>query len=256
MNIQTIQIDAIQVGERRRPVDPYIVDDLTRSIGQQGLLQNIGVIQEAPDQYRLVFGAHRLEAVKELEWAEIPALVFPEGTSDEECLLVELQENMARNELTGAERKAFAAEVGRISTVLFEKSENNRESQQDSNWFRDWWEKSGLGKNTAHTWWNSFIKEADLKLTPKQADMATRLYFFRWLDDQKTKNDQEQARKEEEKNAEKARKEEEKRLNKRNEAFAAMLESLLFLQREYGFNAVLDGVIQPFLDNDEAEAQP
>lgn len=39
---------------------------------------------------------------------------LPEDTSDDECLLAELQENRIRNDLTGAERKAFAAEVGRL----------------------------------------------------------------------------------------------------------------------------------------------
>ena len=78
-------------------------------------------------------------------------------------------ENRIRNDLTGAERKAFAAEVGRICTVLFEKSLTDGQSQRDFNWFRDWWEKSGLGKNTAHTWWSSFCKSAGLSITPKQA---------------------------------------------------------------------------------------
>ena len=263
MKTVSIPVAAIRVRDRRRAVNPYIVEDLRQSIQQSGLLQNIGVVQEPelwknPDgsaltTYRLVFGAHRLEAVTELEWTEVPALVFPEGTSDEECLLAEIQENMSRNELTGAERKAFAAEVGRISTVLFEKSGNKDQSGSDSDWFSDWRNKAGLPKNTGYDWWASFCKDAGLKLTPKQADMATRLWFFRWLDEQKANDDADKARKEEEKAAEKARKEEEKALTKRNEAFAALLQSLLFLQGEYGFDAVMDGVIQPFLDNKEAE---
>lgn len=253
MSVETIRVDAIRVGERRRPVDPYIVEDLRQSISRSGLLHNIGAIREAPDRYRLVFGAHRLEAVKELEWAEISALIFPEGTSEEACLLAELQENMARNDLTGAERKAFAAEVGRISTDLFEKSENKDQSGSDSDWFSDWRNKAGLPKNTGYDWWSAFCKGAGLKLTPKQADMATRLYFFRWLDEQKAKDDAEKARREEEKAAEQARKERERALAKRKEAFAAALASLLDLQREHGLNAVMDGVIRPFLHAGEAE---
>lgn len=45
-------------------------------------------------------------------------------------------------------------------------------------------------------------------------------------------------------------------LTKRNKALTEMLELLLFAQREYGFDAVMDGVIQPFLDNKEADPDP
>lgn len=82
-------------------------------------------------------------------------------------------------------RKAFAAEVGRLSSILYTQSQKEEESQWDSDWFLDWRNKSGLPKNTAYTWWSSFCKATGLRPTPKQADMATRLDFFRWLDEQK-----------------------------------------------------------------------
>jgi hypothetical protein len=31
-----------------------------------------------------------------------PTIVFPEGMTDDECLLAEIQENLARNDLSGA----------------------------------------------------------------------------------------------------------------------------------------------------------
>jgi hypothetical protein len=246
-----IPVSTIRVGERRRTVDPYIVEDLRQSIQQSGLLHNIGVIEEAPDQYRLVFGAHRLEAVSELEWAEIPALVFPEGTSDEECLLMELQENMARNELTGAERKAFAAEVGRLILRMRDNSTDDCDSTVEEQWFVEFCEKSGISPAGGYKWWSAFCKDAGLNLTPKQANIEYRLDFFRWLDEQKAKDDAEKARKEEERAAEKARKEQEKALAKREGDFANARADLDALRMEYGVDAVLIGVIQPFLDRQE-----
>ncbi len=205
---QTISISSISVENRKRPVDPATVAELKKSIEQQGLLQNIGV-QETQLGYRLVFGAHRLEAVKSLGWAEIQARVFPMDASDDECLLAELQENNARKELTGAERKAFAAEVGRICLKLREQSNEGNESKLDSDWFIDWYDKSRLTKPTAYNWWSAFTKSAGLDMTPKQAGEAEKGMFFAWLDAQKAKEDAEKAEKLAKEEAEKQRKKEE-----------------------------------------------
>lgn len=247
MRTATIPIRAIQVGERRRPVNPYVVENLRKSIEQSGLLQNIGVVQDGPDAYRLIFGAHRLEAVIELDWTDVPALVFPEGTSDEEGALAEIQENYTRNELTGAERKAFAAEVGRISTILREKYGKTNQSGSDCDWFSDWRAKTGLPKNTGYDWWSAFCKEAGLSITPKQASDENRQAFFAWLDEQKTREDAEKARKEAEREADKQRKEQEKFNTARDNALKTILGTLLFLTSEYGVDAVMASVIDPYL---------
>ena len=206
MNDPLISIADITVENRKRPVDQAVVSDLQKSIAQQGLLQNIGV-KQTDAGYRLVFGAHRLAAVKELGWTEIQARVFPAETSDDECLLAELQENRIRNDLTGAERKAFAAEVGRLITALFENSRDKDDSQREFDWFREWREKSGIGQNTAYTWWSSFTKSAGLSITPKQATDENRQAFFAWLEAQKQAEDAEKKRKEEAAENEKKRKE-------------------------------------------------
>ena len=104
-------------------------------------------------------------------------------------MLAELQENNARKELTGAERKAFAAEVGRICTVLFEKSDNKSQSGSYYDWFSEWRNKSGLPKNTGYDWWSAFTKSANLSITPKQATDENRQAFFAWLDEQKAKEE-------------------------------------------------------------------
>lgn len=64
------------------------------------------------------------------------------------------------------------AEAGRISTDLFEKSENKDQSGSDSDWFSDWRNKAGLPKNTGYDWWSAFCKHAGLKLTPKMEFLA------------------------------------------------------------------------------------
>ncbi len=57
-----------------RPVDPQKVLDLMDSIDALGTLHPIGVDEE----YNLIFGNHRLEAVKNLGWEKIEATIFDE----------------------------------------------------------------------------------------------------------------------------------------------------------------------------------
>lgn len=203
-----ISVATISVAARKRPVDSAVVAELKKSIEQQGLLQNIGV-RVVSSGHQLVFGAHRLEAVRALDWTEISALVFPADASDEECLLAELQENNARKELTGAERKAFAAEIGRLIIILFENSTGNDNSHREFDWFVEWRDKARIPTPTAYKWWNAFCVEIGLKCTPAKATKKEREAFFSWLDAQKAKEDEANAVKVAEAEAEKQRKEQE-----------------------------------------------
>ena len=62
--------------------------------------------------FALVAGAHRLEAARRLGWAHIEALIV-EGTPDE-VRLIEIDENLARAELTVLDRARFLAARKRI----------------------------------------------------------------------------------------------------------------------------------------------
>lgn len=229
MEIENINLSSIIVEPRKRPVDTAVVAEIAQSIKLQGLLQNVGV-KLHNDAYRLVFGAHRLEAVRQLGWEAIPCLVFPSDLSDDECLLAELQENNARKELTGAERKAFAAEVGRLSQKLFDQSNSTDQSNFDQRWLIDLAEKSGLTKQTAYNWWSAFCKSAGLTITPKQATATDKQAFFAWLEAQQQQELQDKAAKEAADAAEKQRKQEEaqaKRMQSEHDDLIAYLDDVV-----------------------------
>lgn len=236
-----ISIAAITVGTRKREIDFVVVNDLQKSIEQQGLLQNIGV-KQTETGYRLVFGAHRLEAVKALGWTKIQARIFPEKTSDDECLLAELQENRIRNDLTGAERKAFAAEVGRI----LEKLSENRNSDNYGNfpngkaflWIDELSKNTGVERRTVQNWWSAFCKEEGLSITPKQASDENQNAFFAWLDAQKQAEDAEKARKLAEAEAEKSRKEQEAKARRMMAEKQDFMEYLDATAKEWGADTV------------------
>ena len=61
-----------------------------------------------PGRYVLVIGGHRMEAARQLGWAEIEATVF-DGTADE-ARLAEIDENLYRRELSPYDQAAFLAE--------------------------------------------------------------------------------------------------------------------------------------------------
>lgn len=101
---QTIAIDAILAEDRLRPTDPAWVDALAASIDQQGLQQPIVVVTKGKG-FELLAGGHRLAAAKQLGWSEIDALVHQaKSLKDHERVLIEITENVVRNELSALDR--------------------------------------------------------------------------------------------------------------------------------------------------------
>lgn len=193
MMLVHLPVAAIVVERRQRPVDEGKARDIARSIEHQGLLQPIGVqASDDAETYRLVYGAHRLAAMHVLGRTEIDAYLLPEEWSDEECLLAELQENSARNDLTGAQRKAYAAEIGRL---LSQFQEHSHFPNGKNNWLDDMGKTSNTPQTTMYTWWKAFCAESGLTITPSKALDADKHRFFTWLDDQQRAAEADNARK-------------------------------------------------------------
>lgn len=98
--IETKRITDITINHRR-PVARATVAQLCDSIQQVGLLNPITVTECGV----LVAGLHRLEACRELGWAEIKCNVIRE----DEAELAEIDENLIRNELNTMERGELLA---------------------------------------------------------------------------------------------------------------------------------------------------
>jgi len=92
-----VKISDIKVNPGRRGTAKKDIEELTISIGEIGLLNPITLTED----YTLVAGLHRLEAVKLLGWTEVEcAITDLEGPSAE---LAELDENFARANLSPLE---------------------------------------------------------------------------------------------------------------------------------------------------------
>lgn len=104
------------VRERLRRLRPEKVEQLAAPIAEEGLLQPVSVRRDG-QSYILVFGAHRLEAARRLGWSEIPAHV--EDLDALTARLREIDENLARADLTALEEAQHLAERTRVWEALY-----------------------------------------------------------------------------------------------------------------------------------------
>lgn len=113
-DIRPIETAAIRVENRLRAVlDDAKIEAIAASLTTLGLASPIIVQQaESGDGYRLVAGTHRLEAARRLGWDHIDARVV-EGSPDQ-LRLLEIDENLARAELTILDQARSLAEAKRI----------------------------------------------------------------------------------------------------------------------------------------------
>ena len=132
----SVMVEKVLVGERKRPLDQRVVDELARSIPDEGLLQPIGVRERNEGGYDLIYGLHRLKAYEALydravaavedqdkptaaelqelgRWQLIPANVYPSTMPNEWVEAYERIENLRRAELTKEERQRLAGEHGK-----------------------------------------------------------------------------------------------------------------------------------------------
>jgi ParB/RepB/Spo0J family partition protein len=140
--VAAVPITSINPGERRRPLDPVKVQELTESIRRHGLLQPIGVRRVPSTKgkfatgYDLVYGHHRLAAMLALfdegtSGADnVAAVIYPADMPADAMALDEIVENLHRKELTPAEKAAhvalYAAMLKRMGLVEARRSKQGK----------------------------------------------------------------------------------------------------------------------------------
>ena len=112
--------EEIEVGGRLRPVTDPGVDSLIASVRELGLLKDpIHVRALKGGRYRLIAGAHRLEAVKRLNWHMVTCRVWSGiGVTDDWCRLMEIDDNLAGAEMDALDTAVFLAERKRVYLKL------------------------------------------------------------------------------------------------------------------------------------------
>ena len=93
-----IQIEAIQEHPDNPRKELGDLEELTESIKKNGILQNLTVVQEDQDSYRVVIGHRRLAAAKRAGLKSVPCVI--KEMSQREQIQTMLMENMQREDLT------------------------------------------------------------------------------------------------------------------------------------------------------------
>ena len=123
--LKQVPVDAVRVEERLRQVDEGKVLELMQSYEEVGVINPISVDEDLV----LIAGAHRLEAAKNLGWETIEAKIFDED--DLTKLLIQISENLFRNELCYIAAAEHIQERERILTSL------GQRKQRGSNQYAD-----------------------------------------------------------------------------------------------------------------------
>ena len=136
-HVEVVSVDRIDVVDRLRPVDPDWATALADDIGKRGLGTPLAVRHLPGRGPRLVFGAHRLAAVKLLGWSEVEVRAF-RGTA-EEARAWEIAENLVRRELGALDRAAFTAELYELERkrVGWEDGRSAHAAAADRRWAKD-----------------------------------------------------------------------------------------------------------------------
>jgi len=114
---KTIPLSSIHIGERARPVDEDHALAIAASMAERGLINPITVrstpaTNKGKTPYTLVAGGHRHRGAELNQWSEIDALVVEADAA--EAQLIELSENLFRNELSALDRGLFVVKFREI----------------------------------------------------------------------------------------------------------------------------------------------
>lgn len=114
---KSIPISSIHIGERARPVDEDHALAIAASMAERGLINPITVratpaANKGKTPFTLVAGGHRLRGAVINQWTEIDTIVVEADAI--EAQLIELSENIFRNELSKLERPLFVMKFREI----------------------------------------------------------------------------------------------------------------------------------------------
>ena len=106
MEVKSIPIELIKYPAviLRKPEDMTGIDELAQSIEADGLLNPLTVVERG-EEYELLAGGRRFEAIKSLEWKEVPCNVISPAIEREK--VITLIENQKRADLNPLEEAMY-----------------------------------------------------------------------------------------------------------------------------------------------------
>lgn len=123
-SFKSLPVSSIFVGERARPIDEEAAAAIATNMADRGLINPITVrptpaANGGATPYTLIAGGHRLFGAMLNEWEEIDAIVVSADAA--EAQLIEISENLYRNDLTALDRGVFVAKFRELYEEKFGK---------------------------------------------------------------------------------------------------------------------------------------
>lgn len=184
----------IVIGERLRQVDENWVAALAPMIEASTLQHPISIVKFPDGSYRLGAGAHRLAAVKQLGWTDVPAHIYePETQNPElELRLLEVTENVGRRELSALDRAGHIAELEATLKQLHPHmghggDRRSKDATDQVAMFairKEIAEKIGIGERTVRSavaLWNNLSPDTRAFITEQKLDIANNQAQLRQL---------------------------------------------------------------------------
>lgn len=131
MTVVALPLAQIDRSKRLRPVDPVWSQVIAESIKERKKQFTPILVQAAKDDgtYRLIAGAHRCDALESLWRDTVLGIVL--DVSDDEAMLLEIDENLARSDLNDLDRAIFMGERKRVFEKLHPQSRHGKASKKD-----------------------------------------------------------------------------------------------------------------------------
>ncbi len=101
-----ISLEAIHLRHDARAIDAAVVEDLSKSMNEIGLLSPIH-LRGGDGSYELVSGNHRLHAAIKLGWSDIEAVI--DAFDDVDAEIARIDENLCRADLSPTDRATDTA---------------------------------------------------------------------------------------------------------------------------------------------------
>lgn len=129
--VHDLRVDSIIIGERLRPLSETAVAEIAESMARVGQIQPI-TIRHPNVAPHLVTGHHRLIGARRLGWETISCVILPTDTTEDDCLQIEIAENLHRNALTKGERDRHLQLLAEVIRRKGEVSQQNASKPRSS----------------------------------------------------------------------------------------------------------------------------
>jgi ParB family chromosome partitioning protein len=179
LQLLSIRLDTIVADQDqpRRTFPEDSLQELSNSIGQDGVIQPIEVTETGPDQYMIVHGERRWKAAKMAALETIPAVVRRRDYDTITRLVRQLVENIQREDLNDVDRAAGLFRMqGLMQTELDAKAAEGNREIDTSPWSKTiTWAKVGKRLGMSRQRIHQLIRLLDLPKSIKEDVRAGKL---------------------------------------------------------------------------------